>query len=540
MTIRFAIDVTLSWLMGFDPARIPVLSERQQFLGAGWGKFALDDLAVSVDGERRPARGFADQLPVRAASRLAGPRRTRGRRPPVVDVRLNTRNMELPFPKSIRRQFAAAEARRQELAAIPEHEWAERQLQALRETWTDASSDIPYYAGLVASGQAPRAINAWSDLHAIPVLRRQFLQERPADFLRRSGPPETFMKTAGSTGLPLRIGMNQAERDRMRVVKLAEWQSLGYTQSSRLFLIWGHAHLLGTGWRGQINHLKRKATDTLLGYRRVDAYRLNRESCEAYAEALIRFRPLGVIGYASALDLFARYTEQYRDRFRALGVALRARDRRSPATARHGFQARGLVRLHRGGGVRRRRIRPGGVQAGNRTVRGLQRPEPPGMPAARRRRRRRRTGAGDDAVSQVPALDSLSGWRRADRTRAPAARPRAAFRRRRRAGSTTSSGSTAVTRFTASRSFTAFTRNSRSIRSRWCSPTTASTCAWCRPAATGRRWRSGFAGDSRRCIPRSAGARFQYVEDLQTSRAGKRRWYVDRRTTIPCVESPAS
>lgn len=47
----FAIDVTLSWLMGFDPARIPVLSERMQFLGAGWGKFALDDLAVSVDGK---------------------------------------------------------------------------------------------------------------------------------------------------------------------------------------------------------------------------------------------------------------------------------------------------------------------------------------------------------------------------------------------------------------------------------------------------------------------------------------------------------
>ena len=48
----FAIDVTLSWLMGFDPARIPVLSERKQFLGAGWGKFALEDLAVAVDGER--------------------------------------------------------------------------------------------------------------------------------------------------------------------------------------------------------------------------------------------------------------------------------------------------------------------------------------------------------------------------------------------------------------------------------------------------------------------------------------------------------
>ena len=52
--------------------------------------------------------------------------------------------------------------------------------------------------------------------------------------------------------------MNQAERDLMRVVKLAAWQAFGYTQSSRLFLIWGHAHLLGTGWRGRINHVKRR------------------------------------------------------------------------------------------------------------------------------------------------------------------------------------------------------------------------------------------------------------------------------------------
>ena len=40
--------------------------------------------------------------------------------------------------------------------------------------------------------------------------------------------------------------------------------------------------------------------------------------------------------------------------------------------------------------------------------------------------------------------------------------------------------------------------------------------------------------------PALALVRFRYVEDLQTSRAGKRRWYVDRRTTTPCAESPAS
>ena len=214
--------------------------------------------------------------------------------------------------------FKAAETRRQALAAVVGEAWVPRQLASLQQVWADATREIPYYRSLVRSGQAPAQIEAWPDVQRIPILTRNILQERAAEFLRDSGPPQSFMKTAGSTGEPLKIGMNQAERDLMRIVKLAEWQSFGYTQSSRLFLIWGHGHLLGTGWRGQLNHAKRKLTDAFLGYQRVDAYRLDQLSCEEYAAALIRHKPLGLISYASTLDLFARYTAGYRDRFRAL------------------------------------------------------------------------------------------------------------------------------------------------------------------------------------------------------------------------------
>lgn len=216
--------------------------------------------------------------------------------------------------------FQQAEARRRALAEVTAEQRVAQQLTALRNVWADASQDIPYYRSLVQTQRAPQRIESWEDLRRIPVLTRRILQERAPEFLRVSRAPQSFMKTAGSTGEPLRIGMDQPERDLMRIVKLAEWQSFGYTQSSRLFLIWGHGHLLGTGWRGRINHAKRKLTDAFLGYQRVDAYRLDRRSCEAHAEALIKFRPIGLISYASALDLFARYTAGYRERFRALGM----------------------------------------------------------------------------------------------------------------------------------------------------------------------------------------------------------------------------
>jgi hypothetical protein len=171
----------------------------------------------------------------------------------------------------LRKQFDEALARRDEDADLGAAPIAAMQLRALQRSWADAVSDLPYYGRLVSSGHAPAEIESWDDLSALPVLTRRHLQDQPELFIRRSGPPASFMTTAGSTGTPLRIGMNQAERDLMRVVKLSAWQAYGYDRSSRLFLIWGHAHLLGTGWKGRVNHLKRRLADAaaseLLGHR---------------------------------------------------------------------------------------------------------------------------------------------------------------------------------------------------------------------------------------------------------------------------------
>lgn len=224
------------------------------------------------------------------------------------------------LPATVRRQFDLAHERRLALAAAPDSRWPELQLDAISETWPDCVVDVPYYSDLVASGSAPKTIRHWDDVRAIPVLTRQIIQDRPEAFIRRSRPPRDYAKTGGSSGTPLRLGMEPAERQRMRLVKLAAWQDLGYASSSRLFIIWGHSHLLGTGWRGRAHHLKRRIKDAMLGYRRVDAHRLTRDSCRQFAEELIRFRPSGVIGYAAALDLFAQYTQEFRQRFRWLGM----------------------------------------------------------------------------------------------------------------------------------------------------------------------------------------------------------------------------
>ena len=49
----FAIDACLAWCMGFDPARLPILANRDHYRGAGWGKFSIADVVVSIDGRPR-------------------------------------------------------------------------------------------------------------------------------------------------------------------------------------------------------------------------------------------------------------------------------------------------------------------------------------------------------------------------------------------------------------------------------------------------------------------------------------------------------
>lgn len=440
--------------------------------------------------------------------------------------------------RRLRRQYAAAQQRLASMATVGDDVWARRQLQAVQRVWADACADIPHYAELVAGRRAPREIRSWQDLQSIPVLTRDALQDHPEQFIRRSRPPDSYMRTAGSTGTPLQIGMTQVERDLMRVVKIAAWIEFGYTPASRVFLIWGHSHLLGTGARGKVNHVKRVVADRLLGYRRVDAYRMNREICARYADALIAFRPMALIGYASALDVFARYTTEYRDRFRALGlrfVLSTAEPAPRPDTFTRLEDLFGCPVVEEYGGAEfgqvafKRGRQPFDVYHDLNYLECL--PEdadadgapalitslyPRYLPLIRYRVGDALTGADRLAHGHVRRFDGVAG-RINDVIRL---------------ANGDSIHSVAI--------FHCIHQEDQvhSIQM-VLDDAGIDVCLIAgdgdRPAME-RRIRDRL----RQVHASLAEARFKYVDDLQTTRAGKRRWFVDQRTNIPCAASPAS
>jgi phenylacetate-coenzyme A ligase PaaK-like adenylate-forming protein len=220
----------------------------------------------------------------------------------------------------VHRDFRAAERYWAQYQQTTPAQMEADQLAAVQRVWSDAVADVVYYRNLVVAGKAPARIGSWEQFQQIPLLTRELLQAHAGEFRRLSGPPDAVRMTGGSTAQPVRIGVWNAETIPHRVVKLVLWLRAGYRPSDRLFLIWGHLHLLGTGWRRGLNHLVRKVKDGMLGYRRIDAYSLTPEKCDATALELLRFRPAGLIGYASALDYFVRVTNRHHDAFRKAGL----------------------------------------------------------------------------------------------------------------------------------------------------------------------------------------------------------------------------
>jgi phenylacetate-coenzyme A ligase PaaK-like adenylate-forming protein len=125
-------------------------------------------------------------------------------------------------------------------------------------------------------------------------------------------------RTGGSTGEPVALSVSPAE---IRRAEAALWYARGWfgiRPSSRLFLLWGHAHVLGEGIRGRIYGSLRGWKDALLGYRRHSAYDMSPAALRAAGDALLAHRPGWVLGYSTALDRFAALNADRGDALRAL------------------------------------------------------------------------------------------------------------------------------------------------------------------------------------------------------------------------------
>jgi phenylacetate-coenzyme A ligase PaaK-like adenylate-forming protein len=303
--------------------------------------------------------------------------------------------------------------------------------------------------------------------------------------------------------------------------------------------MWGHAHLLGTGWMGQLRQVRRAIGDAVLGYHRVSAYQLSPSIAAAYARQLIRSRPTGLIGYASAVDLFGRYTQAFRPQFRALGlrfVLLTSEPPPRPDTTEMLEDLFGCTVVQEYGGAEF------------------------GQVAFKTGRERFRVYRDLNVVEAQPPLD---GEPDAHPLLLTALYPRYLPLIRYRCGDT----ATGIHRWSNGHvdSFDAIGGRMNYVvqlsEGDGVHTLSIQHCVMGEAAVhnlqmvisddgielalvTSDPDRVSLESRIRQRLadvhPRLAGVSFRYVEDVATNRAGKRRWFVDQRSAPPCAASPAS
>ncbi len=195
------------------------------------------------------------------------------------------------------------------------------QLARFNELWQSLRSKVPYFQSLGCGRNLPSRFTTWQEFReTMPVMDRKTVQREREALMNKERAPDFWGSTGGSTAEPLQFPVWKSEK---RVAAQDMWYArswFGVTPSDKLFLIWGHSHLLGSGFRGWLNGAERRMKDAVLGYCRFSAYDLSERKLQEAAETLLEFHPTYVIAYASALDRFARVNRHHRAAFRRLGL----------------------------------------------------------------------------------------------------------------------------------------------------------------------------------------------------------------------------
>lgn len=225
------------------------------------------------------------------------------------------------FPIHLRRLRRFAFRSLRELQA---YEFAPREVidavqwQQLQILLRHAVEHVPYYRRLFQQQRIqPTGIRSPRDLARIPILTKAGLLENAADLLAdNSDPRKRFLNASGgSTGKPVEFHQDESYWNHATAVQWFIEGWWGIRPGDRTAALWGtDRDISQQSWQERMHA-------AICQTRTCNAFALSEEQLEAFARMLTLWKPQYVIGYSSALTLFAHFllTRPYL-RIRPVGV----------------------------------------------------------------------------------------------------------------------------------------------------------------------------------------------------------------------------
>lgn len=197
------------------------------------------------------------------------------------------------------------------------------QLRRLNIAWQSNCKQVSIVRTLRESGKVPERFESLLEFQqSVPITTKEDLIRRLPELLDPAMAVDQTRATGGSTAEPVKFPVCQSE---CRRTGAAAWLARSWVNVSprdRLFLLWGHSHLFGTGVRGWLNKQRRMMSDAVLGYHRFSAYDLSDAALRLAADRLLQFRPAWCLGYSVAWDRFAAANADRKTELQALGLKL--------------------------------------------------------------------------------------------------------------------------------------------------------------------------------------------------------------------------
>ena len=131
----------------------------------------------------------------------------------------------------------------------PPHIIAARQNVQLRRMLRHAGDTVPYYRDLAIDH-----VRTTADLAKLPILTKAAIREHGAELHSIVPQPSIIKKTSGSTGVPLRIRLDEQGLAWKRACTLLADEGSGWVRSRRIAKAWGNPEYRGFGIKGWIRN----------------------------------------------------------------------------------------------------------------------------------------------------------------------------------------------------------------------------------------------------------------------------------------------
>lgn len=184
----------------------------------------------------------------------------------------------------------------------------QRQLDDLKQLVAHAYDTVPYYRRIFDNlGLQPEDIRSFDDFQNVPLLTKQDLRDHFDDLLSTAyrGEKLHLKKTSGSTGVPVRVLIDDAGMQFKRACTLRSDEWSGWRLGQRVAKVWGNPEYLQHGWRGRLRNLLLERADYL------DTLKMTDACLARFAQRLRRTQPGLIFGHAHSVYLLAQFIQRH-------------------------------------------------------------------------------------------------------------------------------------------------------------------------------------------------------------------------------------